>query len=130
LDYVRTTVADDCIEETLRPSLAAGLILNQMAYNAGKNTSVRIVPPLQQQAVYADPVVDDWPRIRARTLVIGGERDGPDYPGQARAVVAALQAGQLYLIPKIGHNPYLEAPDHLFPPLIQFLQGKDVGSKR
>jgi len=37
-------------------------------------------------AIYADPVVDDWPRIKARTLVIGGEKDGPDYPGQARRV--------------------------------------------
>ena len=33
-----------------------------------------MVRALQQQAIYADPVVDDWSRIKARTLVIGGEQ--------------------------------------------------------
>src|SRR5262245_4004112 len=37
----------------------------------------------QQHAIANDPVVYDWPHIKARTLVIGGEKDGPDYPGQA-----------------------------------------------
>ena len=40
-----------------------------------------MVRALQQQAIYADPVVYDWPHIKARTLVIGGEKDGPNYPG-------------------------------------------------
>ena len=44
-----------------------------------------MVRALQQQAIYADPVVDDWPRIKARTLVIGGEKDGADYPGAGQA---------------------------------------------
>ena len=44
-----------------------------------------MVRALQQQAIYADPVVSDWPRIKARTLVIGGEKDGPTIPaGQTR----------------------------------------------
>ena len=44
-----------------------------------------MVRALQQQAIYADPVVYDWPRIKARTLVIGGEKDGPNYPGAGQA---------------------------------------------
>ena len=89
-----------------------------------------MVRALQQQAIYADPVVDDWPRIKARTLVIGGEKDGPNFPAQARRVAEAVQNGQLYLIPNIGHNPQFEAPDKLYPPLLRFLKGEDVGIKK
>jgi pimeloyl-ACP methyl ester carboxylesterase len=89
-----------------------------------------MVRALQQQAIYADPVVDDWPRIKARTLVIGGEKDGADYPGGARRVADTVQNGQLVIIPSIGHNPQFEAPDKLYPPLLKFLKGEDVGTRR
>lgn len=89
-----------------------------------------MVRALQQQAIYADPVVYDWPRIKARTLVIGGEKDGPNYPAQAKRVADTVQNGQLYLIPNIGHNPQFEAPDLLYPPLLKFLKGADVGVKK
>jgi pimeloyl-ACP methyl ester carboxylesterase len=89
-----------------------------------------MVRALQQQAIYADPVVHDWPRIKARTLVIGGEKDGPNYPAQAKRVADTVQNGQLYLIPNIGHNPQFESPELLYPPLLKFLKGDDVGTKR
>jgi pimeloyl-ACP methyl ester carboxylesterase len=89
-----------------------------------------MVRALQQQAIYADPVVDDWPRIKARTLVIGGEKDGADYPGQAKRVAETVQNGQLYVIPNVGHNPQFEAPELLYPPLLRFLRGEDVGVKK
>jgi len=89
-----------------------------------------MVRALQQQAIYADPVVYDWPRIKARTLVIGGEKDGPNYPAQAKRVAETVQNGQLYLIPNIGHNPQFEAPDTLYPPLLRVLTGEDVGTKK
>ncbi len=89
-----------------------------------------MVRALQQQAIYADPVVYDWPRIKARTLVIGGEKDGPNFPAQARRVAETIPNGQLYLIPNIGHNPQFEAPDLLYPPLLKFLKGEDVGTKK
>lgn len=89
-----------------------------------------MVRALQQQAIYADPVVYDWPRIKARTLVIGGEKDGPNYPTQAKRVADTVQNGQLYLIPGIGHNPQYEAPELLYPPLLKFLKGEDVGAKK
>ena len=86
-----------------------------------------MVRALQQQTIYADPVVYDWPRIKARTLVIGGEKDGPDYPAQATRVAETVQRGQVYLIPNIGHNPQFEAPHLLYPPLVKFLKGENVG---
>jgi pimeloyl-ACP methyl ester carboxylesterase len=89
-----------------------------------------MVRALQQQAIYADPVVYDWPRITARTLVIGGEKDGPSFPEQAKRVADTVQNGQLYLIPGIGHNPQFESPDLLYPPLLKFLNGEDVGKKK
>jgi pimeloyl-ACP methyl ester carboxylesterase len=88
-----------------------------------------MVRALQQQAIYADPVVYDWPRIKARTLVIGGEKDGPNFPAQAKHVADTVPNGQLYLIPNIGHNPQFEAPELLYPPLLKFLKGEDVGKK-
>ena len=69
-----------------------------------------MVRALQQQAIAADPVVYDWPQIKARTLVIGGEKDGADYPGGAKRVADTVQNGQLYIIPNVGHNPQFEAP--------------------
>ena len=89
-----------------------------------------MVRALQQQAIYADPVVYDWPRIKARTLVIGGEKDGPSYPEQARRVADSVQNGRLYIIPNIGHNPQFEAPDRLFPVLVRFLKGEEVGTRK
>lgn len=89
-----------------------------------------MVRALQQQAIYADPVINDWPRIKARTLVIGGEKDGLDYPGGAKRVAEAVQNGQLHIIPSVGHNPQFEAPELLYPPLVRFLKGEDVGIKK
>lgn len=84
----------------------------------------------QQHAIANDPVVYDWAHIKARTLVIGGEKDGPNYPAQARRVAETVQNGQLYIIPGIGHNPQFEAPDKLYPPLLRFLKGEDVGERK
>jgi pimeloyl-ACP methyl ester carboxylesterase len=84
----------------------------------------------QQHAIANDPVVYDWPHIKARTLVIGGEKDGPNYPAQARRVAETVQNGQLFIIPGVGHNPQFEAPDKLYPPLLRFLKGEDVGERK
>jgi pimeloyl-ACP methyl ester carboxylesterase len=97
---------------------------------SGEWPHMAMVRALQQQAIYADPVVSDWPRIKARTLVIGGEKDGVDYPGGARRVAEMVQNGQLYIIPNVGHNPQFEAPELLYPPLVRFLKGEDVGTKK
>jgi pimeloyl-ACP methyl ester carboxylesterase len=97
---------------------------------SGEWPHMAMVRALQQQAIYSDPVVNDWPRIKARTLIIGGEKDGADYPGQARRVAETVQNGQLYVIPNVGHNPQFEAPELLYPPLLRFLRGEDVGTRK
>jgi pimeloyl-ACP methyl ester carboxylesterase len=89
-----------------------------------------MVRALQQQAIANDPVVYDWPHIKARTLVIGGEKDGADYPKLAKRVADTVQNGQVYIIPNVGHNPQFEAPDKLYPPLLKFLRGEDVGTRK
>lgn len=85
-----------------------------------------MVRALQTQAIYSDPVVDDWPRIRARTLVVGGEQDGPNFPALARRVATTIPGAQLVLFPGVGHNPQFEAPDQLFPVLVKFFRGERV----
>ena len=84
----------------------------------------------QQHAIANDPDVYDWPHIKARTLLIGGEKDVPKYPAQARRVAETVQNGQVYPIPGIGHNPQFEAPDKLYPALLRFLKGEDIGEKK
>src|SRR5687767_11651917 len=86
-----------------------------------------MVRALQQQAIANDPVVYDWPHIKARTLVIGGEKDGPSYPVLAKRVADTVRNGQVHIIPNVGHNPQFEAPEKLFPVLLSFLRGEDVG---
>jgi pimeloyl-ACP methyl ester carboxylesterase len=83
----------------------------------------------QQYAIANDPVVYDWPHIKARTLVIGGEKDGANYPAAARHIAETVQNGQFYIIPNVGHCPQYEAPDNLYPPLLRFLKGEDAGEK-
>jgi pimeloyl-ACP methyl ester carboxylesterase len=96
---------------------------------SGEWPRLAMVRALQQQAIYGDPVVDDWPRIRARTLVIGGERDGANYPEQARNVARLVPNGRVHLIPDVGHNPHFEAPERLFPVVLAFLRGEQVGEQ-
>lgn len=97
---------------------------------SGEWPRMAMVRALQQQAIFNDPVVYDWPRIKARTLVIGGEKDGPNYPEAAKRVADTVQNGRVYIIPGIGHNPQFEAPDKLYPPLLRFLRGEEVGTSK
>ena len=79
------------------------------------------VRALNQQMVYKEPVVYEWPHIELPALVIGGEEDGPNFPEQARAAAEALPQGELVLFEDVGHNPHFEAPELFFPELIRFL---------
>ncbi len=74
------------------------------------------------QAIYTEPVVYDWPLIEARTLVIGGEEDGPNFPELAETVAESVPNAELVLFPDVGHNPHLEAPDIFHPELVRFLE--------
>lgn len=74
------------------------------------------------QMLSAETVVYDWQHIKSKALVIGGDKDTPAYPAQARAVAASIPGAQLELIENIGHCPQLEAPDVFHEKLIRFLK--------
>lgn len=78
------------------------------------------------QMLYADPVVHDWPHIKAKTLVIGGTEDGPNFPALAKNVADTIPNAELVLIDNVGHIPHLEAPDQFHAELIRFLKSDSV----
>ena len=67
-----------------------------------------------------DTVVNDWPHIQTKTLILGGEIDGPDFPANARRAAEILPNGEVFLIPNVGHNPHEEVPDIVNAELIRF----------
>jgi pimeloyl-ACP methyl ester carboxylesterase len=81
-----------------------------------------MVRSIYQQMLYLDPVVYDWAKIKVKTLVIGGEKDGPDFPTLAKHVADTIAGAQLVILPNLGHVPHLEAPDLFYPPLLKFLK--------
>jgi pimeloyl-ACP methyl ester carboxylesterase len=83
-----------------------------------------MVRSIFQQITYLDPVVYDWPHIRARTLVLCGEMDGPDYPKQAKHIADTIPNAQLVLIPNVGHVPFFQSPDIFNRELLKFLKSE------
>lgn len=83
-----------------------------------------------QQMIYMDPVVYDWPHIEVQTLVIGGEQDGPSFPELARRVAESIPDAELVLFPDVGHNPHLEAPELFRPALLRFLGSDRAADSR
>ena len=81
-----------------------------------------MVRSIYQQMLYLDPVVYDWAKIKVKTLVIGGEKDGADFPRLAKHVADTIPDGELVILPNLGHVPHLEAPDVFYPPLLKFLK--------
>lgn len=84
------------------------------------------VRALISQMLYADPVVYDWPHIRAKTLVIGGAEDGPRYPELAKNVADTIPNAELFLIDNVGHIPFLEAPEVFHRELVRFLRSEPL----
>jgi len=80
-----------------------------------------MVRSIYRQIVYLDPVVYDWAHIKARTLVIGGDKDGENFPQLARHVADTVPHAELVLIPNVGHVPHIQAPEIFNPALIKFL---------
>jgi pimeloyl-ACP methyl ester carboxylesterase len=88
-----------------------------------------MVQALLGQMTYLDPVVHDWPHIKAPTLAFGGAEDslaGPASVFQARMKFIADTIpngnGRLLLIPGLGHVPHFEAPEKTYPPRIAYLK--------
>jgi pimeloyl-ACP methyl ester carboxylesterase len=81
-----------------------------------------MVRSIYQQMLYLDPVVYDWAKIKAKTLVIGGEKDGADFPQLAKHIADTIPGAELVILPNLGHVPHLEAPELFYPPLLKFLE--------
>lgn len=98
---------------------------------------------LTYQMVYQQPVVHEFPLIKARTLVVIGQKDKttlgrgfvkPDvlatlgnYPELGKATTRAIPNAHLVELKNVGHIPHLEVPDHYHKLLVDFLNGKTVG---
>jgi pimeloyl-ACP methyl ester carboxylesterase len=80
-----------------------------------------MVRTLVQQMTYLDPVVYDWAHIKVKTLVLGGDKDGANFPERAKHIADTIPGGELVLIPNIGHVPHFEAPDLFYRALLKFL---------
>ena len=81
-----------------------------------------MVRSIYQQMLYLDPVVYDWPKIKVKTLVIGGEKDGQDFPKLAKHIAESIPGAELAIIPNAGHVPHLEVPDAFYKELLKFLR--------
>jgi pimeloyl-ACP methyl ester carboxylesterase len=81
-----------------------------------------MVRAIYQQITYLDPVVYDWPKIKSKTLVLGGDKDGADFPAQAKHIADSIPGAQLVLIPNAGHVPHLEVPETFNRELLKFLR--------
>jgi len=80
-----------------------------------------MVRAIYRQMPYLDPVVYDWAHIQARTLVIGGDKDGENFPALAKHVADTIPHGELVLIPDVGHVPHIQVPDVFLRELLKFL---------
>jgi pimeloyl-ACP methyl ester carboxylesterase len=87
-----------------------------------------MVRSIYQQITYLDPVVDDWAHIKVKTLVLGGDKDTPDFPERAKHIADTIPGGQLVLLPGLGHVPHLQAPDVFYRELLKFLKSDVSGS--
>ena len=81
-----------------------------------------MVRSIYQQILYLDPVYYDWPKIKARTMVLGGDKDTPNFPEQAKHIADTIPHGELVLLPNLGHVPHLEAPEVFYAALLKFLK--------
>jgi len=74
------------------------------------------------QMLSAETVVYDWQHIKSKALVIGGAKDTPQYPEQAKHVAESIPGAQLELIDNVGHVPQFESPAIFHAKLVQFLK--------
>lgn len=89
-----------------------------------------MVRALVGQMPYLDPVVYDWPHIKVKTLVLGGEKDSLDFPARARHIASTIPGAELVLLPNLGHVPHFEAPDMFHAALLKFLKAEPTANDR
>jgi pimeloyl-ACP methyl ester carboxylesterase len=81
-----------------------------------------MVQSIYRQITYLDPVVYDWAHIKAKTLVLGGARDGQNFPALAKHIADTIPGAQLVIIPNVGHVPHIQVPDVFNRELLKFLK--------
>ena len=71
----------------------------------------------------AEPrAVERLEEISARTLVIVGELDGPDFHEIANTLTERIPDATKVLIPDVGHMSNMEAPEHFNRTVLEFLR--------
>jgi pimeloyl-ACP methyl ester carboxylesterase len=82
-----------------------------------------MVRAIYRQITVLDPVVYDWAHIKAKTLVIGGEQDGENFPALAKHIADTIPGARLVLFPNVGHVPHIQTPEMFNRELLKFLAG-------
>jgi pimeloyl-ACP methyl ester carboxylesterase len=80
-----------------------------------------MVRAIYRQITVLDPVVYDWAHIKAKALVIGGEKDGENFPALAKHIADSIPGSQLVLFPNVGHVPHIQIPEMFNKELLKFL---------
>jgi len=80
-----------------------------------------MVQAIYRQITYLDPVVHDWAHIKVKALLMGGDRDGQDFPALAKHIADTIPGARLVLIPGVGHVPHIQAPEVFNRELLKFL---------
>lgn len=95
------------------------------------------VSALTSQMIYQQPVVHEFPLVRARTLLVIGQQDRTapgknratpavqktlgNYPELGRAAARAIPGASLVPLEGVGHIPHFEAPERFHKELLGFL---------
>jgi pimeloyl-ACP methyl ester carboxylesterase len=80
-----------------------------------------MVQSIYRQITYLDPVVYDWAHIRVKAMVLGGEKDGQNFPALAKHIADTIPGARLVIIPGVGHVPHVQVPDIFNRELLAFL---------
>jgi pimeloyl-ACP methyl ester carboxylesterase len=115
-------------------NMAAGL------YNGPGGETVAWNQALTSDMVFTQPVVHEFPRIKAETLLIigGKDRTAPganrapaelrdslgNYPELGKQTAKAIPNAELVELPDLGHSPQVEAPGEFHAALLKGIAGK------
>jgi pimeloyl-ACP methyl ester carboxylesterase len=105
---------------------------------SGDYPLLALVSALTYQMIYEQPVVYEFPHVKAKTLVIVGQGDRTvvgkprvpkellskvgQYPELGKKTAKAIPGAKLVEIPNAGHLPQFEAPEKFQQALLGFLQ--------
>ena len=94
-------------------------IIRQRDYKRAKGTMRETF-----KKIVADDLVLDLPEIKARTLIVWGEKDRAVPTEAAHLIKEKVPNSVLELIPGVTHTPNLEAPEKLSAVILNFLKSK------